>query len=173
MSIKITLTPEAINALIESDPTTALEIKNSIASEFAKRYLKGLIDNEFRRQLMNELNTQILIAKREITQFSTTLEIRKQIRAEIEKVSSDVVDSAANDAFAGKVKSLFLEASHENNHKMRSDFEAMIKERLLSLNTGVIKSSIDDALNDAISDSIAEKIKDKVISELFAHIKGS
>lgn len=65
MSTKITLTPEAIDRLLKSDPETALEIKQSIAAEFAKRYLKCILDEDLKIQIKKIASDSVAAFKEE------------------------------------------------------------------------------------------------------------
>ena len=113
MSTKITLTPAAIDRLLESDPETALEIKQGIANEFAKRYLKDLVDVEIHANMRQEVENFVYERIN-----SWTINVNPALKKLMVNVISAEADKIVSECWMSKVA------------KLREDVDAYIDKRV-------------------------------------------
>lgn len=134
MPTKITLTPAAIDRLLESDQETALEIKQGIAIEFAKRYLTPLVTEEFR---VEALKTAKLIIAKEIKDINIVggykqdfiESIRQNVTRSVEQMIDSILNKEATkmvESFNAKLNALFDRRISEYNKILTNHEDELI-----------------------------------------------
>ena len=109
----ITLTPAAIDRLLESDPETALEIKQGIANEFAKRFIKDLVDVEIHSNMRQEVENFVYERIN-----SWTINVNPALKKLMVNVISAEADKIISKCWMDKVA------------KLREDIDAYIDKRV-------------------------------------------
>ena len=155
MGTKITLTPEAIERLLVADPETALEIKQGIAIEFSKRYLKDLLDyelkqkiNEICRKTAEEFRDEFMIKNTNGRGYFLEDSFRKQMEAQMRVHFQEDVQRLCSEFYNQTIVKL--------NEK--------IKNTLVDLDT------IDNTIINKIADIAADKAHQKLKNLLTANL---
>lgn len=109
--LKLSLTLQALEKLCGGDSQVEVELRQGVAAEFAKRHLKGIINDEVtaRVQALKNLVTKILqqeLEARGVTVVNSVNYPRVQLSEQVK----DGIRKQVDDAVTAQVKELVLEA---------------------------------------------------------------
>lgn len=153
--LNIQLSSDDLEKIIESDPTTSLEIKSFIIQEFARRHLKPLINEDLLNKVKNDIlkeidnNLDVIVGKK-ASEYTST------------RILNDAFVKRIKDMVNEAIKNLLTDMVKEGVEGFMSDrgyIEELVDNRIRLHFINILNSRFNDKLK-TISGKIDEILKE-------------